>query len=290
MRTDLLGLGTAALASVLTRHAPIDLLATGPSHFAKLDGMRIHYKVFGSGRQNVVLVHGWACDMSCWRFQIPSLAPNTRTLVVDLPGHGQSDKLEVSYTPNLGARALRAVLDDAQVNRAVLVGHSNGVPVIRKFYRLYPARTAGLVVVEGTLRTLGDPAQYQRFADRLRGPNYKDVASKIVDGMFGPKMPGPLRAEIKAIILSTPQHVMVGALSGLSDPETWAPDPITVPLLLILAKSPFWTPDYEAFVRTLAPTADYRVQDGVGHFLMMETPEVFNEAILGFLSRPELNN
>jgi pimeloyl-ACP methyl ester carboxylesterase len=53
---------------------------------------------------------------------------------------------------------------------------------------------------------------------------------------------------------------------------------------VVLAKSPFWTADHEAFVRSLAPGVDYQVFDGVGHFLMIEDPERFDAALLSFLT------
>src|SRR5262245_43200871 len=109
-----------------------ELLAQAPSHFATLDGSKVHYKDVGSGTEAVVFVHGWSCDSTFWRFQLPTLQGRARAILIDLPGHGQSDKPEIAYTPELFARAVDAVLQDAKVERAVLVGHSNGTPVIRQ--------------------------------------------------------------------------------------------------------------------------------------------------------------
>ena len=41
------------------------------------------------------------------------------------------------------------------LERAVLVGHSMGTPVIRQFYRKYPAKTRALVIVDGGLKSEG---------------------------------------------------------------------------------------------------------------------------------------
>lgn len=46
----------------------------------------------------------------------------------------------------------------------------------------------------------------------------------------------------------------------------------------------FTVAEYEAFVRTLAPRLDYRVLDGVGHFLMLQKPDDFNALLSQFLS------
>src|ERR1043165_9182525 len=92
------------------------------------DGARVHYESYGKGKDAVVFIHGWTCDLSFWRGQAP-VYQKRRSLLIDLPGHGQSDKPEVSYTQERFARAVEAVMRDEGVERAVLVGHSMGGPV-----------------------------------------------------------------------------------------------------------------------------------------------------------------
>src|SRR5688572_27018484 len=53
-----------------------------------LDGRRVNYTVQGSG-QTIMFVHGWACDASSWRFQVPASSRGYRVITVDLPGHGK---------------------------------------------------------------------------------------------------------------------------------------------------------------------------------------------------------
>lgn len=265
-----------------------DPLAAAPSRFATLDGMRIHYKDLGKGREGVVLVHGWSCDLGFWRFQAPALAAATRVIAVDLPGHGRSDKPEIAYTQDLFARSLDAVLRQAGVERAVLVGHSNGTPVIRQFYRLFPAKTRGLVIVDGSLRPFWkEQAQFDAFVAMFRGADHKEKAARLIDGMTATTRP-ELREAIKAAMLATPQQVMLSSFEGTGDARLWTPDPIKVPLLVVLAQAPFWTAEYEAFVRGLAPQVDYHVMDGVSHFLMLDKPEEFNALLLGFLRKQRL--
>jgi pimeloyl-ACP methyl ester carboxylesterase len=76
-------------------------------------------------------------------------------IALDLPGHGQSDKPQIAYTMDLFANAIDAVMRDAKVERAVLVGHSMGTPVARQFYRKYPQKTLAIVIVDGGLRLFG---------------------------------------------------------------------------------------------------------------------------------------
>lgn len=266
-------------------HALAARYLTGEPRDAKLDGHRVHYENHGKGREALVFVHGWTCNLSFWSRQAPAFATKTRVIAVDLPGHGQSDKPQVNYTMDLFARAVDAVLVDAGVDRAVLVGHSMGTPVIREFYRKYPRKTLALVIVDGPLRAFGDKKMMEQFLAPLRGQGYKEAASKFIDNMFGQNTTADLRAEIKNSMLSTPQSVALSAMDGMAEESTWKQDKINVPVLAIMAKSPFLPADTEQFYRSIAPNLEYQMWDGPGHFLMMEKPKEFNDVLAGFLMK-----
>src|SRR5260370_4786748 len=114
---------------------------------AKYDGSRVHYESYGEGKDAVVFIHGWTCDLTFWRGQA-RIYEKHRSILIALPGHGQSDKPAVPYTQERFARAVEAVMRDAGVERAVLVGHSMGGPVGLPFVRLFPAKAKALVLVD----------------------------------------------------------------------------------------------------------------------------------------------
>ena len=97
------------------RHLLLCLLIAVPlvASDAKYDGARVHYESHGKGKEAVVFIHGWSCDLTFWRGQAPVYDAH-RSLLIDLPGHGQSDKPDVSYTPERFARAIEAVMRDAR--------------------------------------------------------------------------------------------------------------------------------------------------------------------------------
>ena len=286
-------LSAVALLSGLTFFAaakPLNsAIPEGKSRFAKLDGNRIHYEDHGKGREAIILIHGWTGDLSFWRGQIPDLSKRARVIAVDLPGHGQSDKPQITYSMELFARAVDAVMQDAGVDRAVLVGHSMGTPVARQFYRKSPQKTLGLVIVDGPLRPFFDKKMMDAFIAPLRGPNYKVEAAGFIDGMMGPEVTPALREQIKTSMLSTPQHVAISAMGeGMADESIWKQDTVNVPVLAVLAKSAFWPADNEQFFRTIVPNLDYQMWNGVSHFLMMEKPKEFNDAVIAFLEKQQL--
>ena len=220
-----------------------------------------------------------------WRDQATEFAKRHRVIAIDLPGHGKSDKPQLTYSMDLFARAVDAVIRDAKVKRAVLVGHSMGTPIARQFYRKYPKKTLAIVIVDGPLRPFGEKAMLNAMTASFRGPNYKDAVGQLFAGMFGPNLSAEAQERIQASRLSTPQYVLVSAWEGMGDPSIWREDKIDVPVLAIMAKNPFFGPDLEQRYRGIAPNMDFRLWEGVGHFVMMERPKEFNEAVLGFLDK-----
>jgi pimeloyl-ACP methyl ester carboxylesterase len=255
--------------------------------FAKLDATQIHYESHGKGKEALVLVHGWGCNLNHWRDQIPELSKRTRVIAIDLPGHGKSDAPVLKYDMDLFAAAIDAVLKDAGVERAVLAGHSMGTPVVRQFYRKYPQKTLALVIVDGGLRPFGTKEQREQFMAPLRGPNWKDAIAQMSTFMTA-TLPDADKARVKTSFESTSQHVLVSAMEAMGEESLYATDKINVPVLAILAKSPFWAPDTEQFLRTLAPDLDYQMWDGVDHFLFMGKPKEFNAAVIAFLNKKNL--
>jgi pimeloyl-ACP methyl ester carboxylesterase len=278
----------AAVLFVLSGTVPASPPTTGETHFAQVDGVKVHYTNYGNGDVALFLVHGWSCDETVWSEQAAALAKNMRVITIDLPGHGGSDKPGMAYTMDFYASAIDAVLRDASVQLVVLVGHSNGTPVIRQYYRNFPAKVKALVIVEGPLRPFFDKTNMEKFVAPLRGNDYPQAAGRLIDSMTTPIKDAALRDKIKVMMLRTPQHVAVSEFEATVDPALWKEDKIDVPVLMILAKQPAWSAEYEQFVRGLILKLDYQVWEHVSHFLMMEKPREFNTALLTFLQQNQL--
>jgi pimeloyl-ACP methyl ester carboxylesterase len=275
----------AMTAGALPLHAQRLELDQSPSRFVQHDGVRIHYKSLGTGRTAVVFVHGWLGDISVWRSQATAANSRLRRIFIDLPGFGKSGTPDVEYSMDYLAESIRGVMDGAGVDRAVLVGHSMGTPVIRQFYRRYPDRTLGLVAVDGALRTfVSDTAAIRRFVDRFSGPAYTPAVEAMFDGMLATTEPA-IRADVKRVALATSPRVAVSSMRGMLDLAIWKDDPIGVPVLAVMAPNASWSADYIAYVKKLAPGIRIETMDGVGHFLMLEKPREFNLLLTEFLDR-----
>lgn len=258
------------------------------NHWAKYDSGKIHYyDIGGSNKRAIIFIHGWTCNADFWKDSY-SAFPQYRVIAIDLPGHGQSDKPKTTYSMEYFARSIKAVMKSTGVKQAVLVGHSMGTPVARQFYRLYPEQTLGLVVVDGLLRPIGSPGNMEKgFLEPLRA-NYKENEPKLVAGLLQPVKDENLKKRIRDTMTSAPDYVGLSAMGGMVDASIWKNDIVHVPVLAIMAESPWWGPDTKDSFKAIAPNIDFRMWTGVSHFLMMEKPKEFNAAVNAFVEQNKL--
>jgi pimeloyl-ACP methyl ester carboxylesterase len=273
-------------APLLRADAPANVLDKAPSRFAKSGDVKVHYKSLGKGATAVVFVHGWCCDHTVWREQAAAFDGKLPMLFVDLPGYGKSAKPKIDYTMDVFARGVEAAMRDAGVEKAVLVGHSMGTPVVRQFYRLFPDKTRALVFVDGVLRPFTkDPAAAKKFQSMFKEETFKETISRSFAGMMTPDTPDAVREHVKRIANDASPRVAISSGQGMYDPKIWKDDPVKVPAQALMAKSRLWTDDYKKFAKKLVADLDYREFDGCGHFLFMEKPKEVNAALGEFLRK-----
>jgi pimeloyl-ACP methyl ester carboxylesterase len=250
---------------------------------------RVAYDVNGSAGTPVVFVHGWSSHRGFWRPQMDGANPGMRRIALDLIGHGESDKPEdETYSMDFMARSIAAVLDDLGIERAVLVGHSMGVPVVRQFWRLWPDRVLALVLVDGFLRAQPMNPWQTRILEQLKSSDWRAAVEQMA-GAAPPGVPkSDVMTEFAASMRRLPQRVLVDTTEASLDPAIWREDAITVPVLVIKAQSP-WAPvdasAYEASIRALVPNGEVHVWDDASHVLTHEHPARFNDLLADFAHR-----
>lgn len=280
-----------ALSGAAVEPRATNSASLGRSHFAAFGTNRVHYVTAGSGAYTVLFVHCWAGNSGFWREQVPVLADRALLILVDLPGHGLSDKSHTNYTADFFASAVVAVLRDVGVDRATLVGHSMGVPVICRVYAQAPDKVAALVAIDGQLRR---PAitrdEFEQFVAPFSAPNYREHTTRFIGSLFPSPGTEALRDRVVADLLKTPQYVMSSAMAGMFGPDQpdWDVKKANVPVLVINATNPRWTAEYEDHVRSLSAQTEYRTIDGVGHWLMLEKPAEFNATLVEMLKKYDL--
>jgi 4,5:9,10-diseco-3-hydroxy-5,9,17-trioxoandrosta-1(10),2-diene-4-oate hydrolase len=120
------------------------------SDFIEVGGFRLHYHESGDGPP-VVMLHGGGPGASAWSNfgrNLPVFAENYRTLLVDQPGFGDSDKPEITKQYfAFSADAVLGLLDKLGIERAHFVGNSLGGGTAVRFALRYPDRAGRLVLM-----------------------------------------------------------------------------------------------------------------------------------------------
>lgn len=256
------------------------------SFFAHYNNFNIYYQDYGKKTSPaIVFIHGWSCDHTFWRFQIPTLSNDYRLIIVDLPGYGFSSKPEkVAYSPDSFAEAINSVLEATGIDRAILVGHSSGFVAARQFILKYPKKSKALCIVDGVyFRIPKDPQEFatwkketDAFVQGFKGQDRKEFITEFINSTFYGKTPKLLQKEIMSKVLTADERVANSSMEELVRPELWRNSPITIPTLAVYAKTSELPSDHEAYLRTLFPALTYEEWDNIGHFIMMEEPEKFN--------------
>lgn len=257
------------------------LMTTLGAETALVEGRQVHYSSYGKGGKALVLVHGWTCDETFWGANVPGLSKRYRVLTVDLPGHGQSDPAP-EYSMDAFADAVSAVMTQARVKRATLVGHSMGGPVLLAFARRHPEQVRSLVAVDAAFSDSQSAAHSKLKGRSFLGADALKRREAIVRGMFSASTLLATREHVLRVMLAVPEDVADGAIQGMRDAEFWRDDRINLPFLEIAAGS-------SAYIKLPAlrgrfPRAELRRIRGTGHFLMMEKPLVFNRILLTWLA------
>lgn len=115
------------------------------------DGTKLFYSIEGKGKP-LVFCYGLVCSSLHWTYQIEHFQQDYKAIWFDYRGHQNSEvpKNLDSLTLENIANDLGVILDELNIDDAVLLGHSMGVNVVLEFYRQQPKRVAGMVLANGT--------------------------------------------------------------------------------------------------------------------------------------------
>lgn len=128
------------------------------TRYALANGVHIAWQAFGSGPVDVVFVPGWFSNVeliwdSPWQRRFfTRLSSFSRVLLFDKRGTGLSDREAPAFALEDRMDDVRAVMDAAGSDRAMLMGNSEGGPMCALFAAAYPARTVGLIMMASYAR------------------------------------------------------------------------------------------------------------------------------------------
>ena len=101
------------------------LPSAAQSGYAEINGVKIWYAVFGHG-QPVLLLHGGLANSNYWGNLVPALSNNYQVVVMDSRGHGRSSRSSEPLGYDLMASDVLALMDFLKLDKAAIIGWSDG--------------------------------------------------------------------------------------------------------------------------------------------------------------------
>ena len=236
---------------------------------APVDGVEIYYAEYGAG-EPVILLHGGLANSDYWGNLIPALAPHYRVIVMDSRGHGRSTRDAQPYGYDLMASDVVGLMDYLKIQKADVVGWSDGAIIGLDLAMNHPDRIdrlfafAANVTLAGLKDGFDKNPTFAAFIERA-GEEYKknsptpddyDAFLTQIGGMWA-SQPNWSAADLDRI--RTP--VMIA--DGEHDEAIRR--------------------DHTELMAKEVPGAKLLILPGVSHFAMLQNPAEFNAAVLGFL-------
>jgi len=219
----------------------------------EVEGLRLHYEVYGTGPNVLVFMHGILLDSQMNRRLASDLvAGGNRVVLLDLPGHGQSDKPRHASAHRIDSYAhyVVALLDELGIDEAVIGGVSLGANVSLQVAAQAPERVRGLLV-EMPVLEWAVPGAALVFLPMLLGVHYAAPLARAV-AWLARRLPstsiGPVDSFVGTLTLDPEETTAVlhGMLAGPITPTYEERHAIAAPALVIGHKIDFIHPFTDA--------------------------------------------
>jgi pimeloyl-ACP methyl ester carboxylesterase len=242
-------------------------------------GRRIYYESKGNGSP-LVLVHGSMGSHRSWDLQ-RQLSKAHRVILVDLPGHGQSDSLDEPITVKLLADYMAASIKGLGVGPAVLVGHSLGGAICIQLALDSPALVRALVLV-GTGAKLG---VLPVILEGLKTDFKASVDLAIGSMAFASGANAEIIERSKSETLKCRPEVAYADFVACNNFDVRERvSSMKAPTLIIVGADDRLTPvKWSQFLNDKIPGSSLHVIANAGHMVMLEQPQEVNRTILTFL-------
>ncbi len=234
-----------------------------------VNGVSLYVARYGAG-DPVILLHGGAGNSDHWANQVPALASSFEVIVVDTRGHGRStrDARPMSYAQM--ADDVVAVMDALGLERAALVGWSDGGNTALDVAVRYPKRVSKLVAYAANYDLTG-----------LKGGGGPTFAAYLA------------RCAADHAKLSPTPKDFAGLEAALSPMWRSQPNFTAAQLGSITAPTLVLDGDHDEIIKqehvkklaTLVPHAKLVLLKDASHFALFQKPEAFNAAVLEFLRK-----
>jgi len=237
---------------------------------AAVNGIKLFYATIGHGPP-VVLLHGGLANSDYWGNQVPALAAHHQVILVDSRGHGRSSRSAAPFGYDLMADDVVALLDHLKLQRADIVGWSDGAIIGIDLALRHRDRIRRVFAFAANTNLGGlkpDVAKNPNFATFIRraGDEYRRLSPT-------PREYGAFQAQISHMWDSQPNWTDA-QLGGITTPVLVADGDHDEAIWL----------DHDVYIYRHIPGASLAIFPGTSHFAFLQDSASFNATLLDFLN------
>lgn len=209
----------------------------------------------------LILLHGNGEDAGYFEHQLEPFARYFRVIAIDTRGHGRTPRGEAPFTISQFAEDLLAFMDRQGIEKAHILGFSDGGNIAMVFAMVHPERVERLILDGANLDASGVKARFQIPIE---------IGYRIARS-FARKSPGAgKKAELLGLMVNDPD-VKPEELSRIQSPT-----------LVIAGDRDMIKDRHTRLIAASIPGAELVILSGT-HFVANRSPEAFNQAVLSFL-------
>jgi pimeloyl-ACP methyl ester carboxylesterase len=245
---------------------PLDLQYYGTNdtagHFITSNGIRLYYETYGSG-QPLLLLHGNSSSIVSFEHQIPDLAKHYRVIAVDTRGQGRSGEDGKTYTYDLFAEDMNALLDTLGLDSVNILGWSDGGNTGLIMAMKYPRKVRRLAVMGANIfidKTVVYPWVYRYLA--------KDREELVGDTTAWARN----RGRLLTMLYTEPRHRFEDLQS------------ISCPVLVMAGEKDVIRDQHTRQIAAHIPNSRLTIFPGGTHTEPSDHPAVFNKTVEDFFN------
>ena len=224
--------------------------------------IQLHYTEAGSGFP-LILLHGNGEDSSYFEHQTAFFSRFFRVIALDTRGHGKSPRGDAPFSLKQFAEDLLDFMNAHSIEKAHILGFSDGANIAMEFAMKYPQRVEKLILNGGNMRPWG-----VKFFVQL--PVVLGYALAKMISLFDRK--AVAKAELLGLMVTQPD-IKESDLAALS-----------IPTLVIAGKNDMIRDSHTREIHSAIPGSELAIIPG-DHFVAHGNPQAFNRAVLEFLQK-----
>ena len=219
-----------------------------------------HYIEQGKGFP-LILLHGNGEDCSYFEHQMEPFARHFRVIAIDTRGHGQTPRGEMPFTIMQFAEDLLVFMDQHGMEKAHILGFSDGGNIAMIFAMAHPERVGKLILNGANLDASGVKRKIQIPIE---------IGYRVAKLFARKSHKAKRNAEMLGLMVNDP-NVKPEELSGIQSPT-----------LVLAGEKDMIKDGHTRLIARSIPGAELSVIPG-DHFIAHKHPEAFNEVVLRFL-------